>query len=110
MTTTAQLQPTPLVRAGDVVRWRQKRGRVTKTYFVRATSGGHFARYSSTSTLWVSFSGRRVRCYDHAVAIGPERSYAVAAGKLATVSRAPVTVRRVSLAGLRAARPLHTAS
>jgi hypothetical protein len=110
MTATAQLQPAPLVRAGDVVRWSRKRGSATKVVYVRATSGGHFARYSSTSTLWVCFTGRRVRCYDHAVAIGPERSYAVAAGKLTTVSRAPVTVRRVSLAGLREARPWFTAS
>jgi hypothetical protein len=51
-----------------------------------------------------------VRCYDHSVRLGPETEYGVAIGKLARVSRAPVTVRPVSLAGLREARPLHTAS
>jgi hypothetical protein len=99
-----------LVRPGDVVRFSCKRGRTTKVYYVRATTAGYLAQFSSTSTLWCCFAGRRVRCYDHAVAIGPETDYGVAAGKLVTVSRAPLALRRVSLAGLREARPPHTAS
>jgi hypothetical protein len=114
MTATVQLQlqleRAPVVRAGDVVRWSRKHGRTTKVYYVRATSGGHLAQYSPRSTLWVSFTGRRLRPYDHAVAIGPEVSYAVAAGELARVSRQPMAFRPVSLAGLRQAGPWHTAS
>jgi hypothetical protein len=92
------------------VRWRRKRGRTVRTYYVRVTSGGHLARYSPTSTLWVNFTGRRVRSYDFSAVIGPEKSYGVAAGQLATVYRQPVTFGRVSVAGLRAGRPWHTAS
>ena len=112
MTTAVQLQleRDPVVHAGDVVRWTQKRGRTTKVYFARVSSAGYLAHYSLRSTLWLTFAGARVRCYDFSAVIGPETSYSVAIGKLARVSRAPVTLRRVSLAGLRAAVPAHTAS
>lgn len=105
-----QLERAPVVRPGDVVRWSQKRGRVTKTYFARVSSPGRVAQFSPRSTVWVCFRGVPVRCYDHSVQLGPETEYGVAIGKLATVSRQPLALGRASLAGLRAATPWFTAS
>jgi hypothetical protein len=105
-----QLERDARIHAGDVLRFSRKRGRTLKTYYIRATSAGHLAQYSPRSTLWVSFTGRRVRCYDHAVTIGPETEYSVAVGQLTIVSRGPLTLRRAGLAGLTHVRPAHTAS
>jgi len=108
--TGPRLDSAPLVRRGDVVTFSRKHGRATKVYYVRVARQEHRARYSAACREWLTFTGRRLRPYDHAVAIGPEASYAVAAGELTVVYRQPVTFRRLSLADLREARPWHTAS
>ena len=111
MTAVPQLQlERDLVHPGDVLRFSRRHGRTLKTYYVRASSAGHIAQFSLRSTVWCTFTGHRVRCYDHAAVIGAEIEYGIAVGKLVRVSRGPLTLGRASLADLREARPLHTAS
>jgi hypothetical protein len=72
-----QQEPDRLVRRGDVVRFLPRRG-ARRWAYVRVTSDiQRRARYSPRAPEWVTFTGRRVRCYDHAAVIGPECSYDV---------------------------------
>jgi hypothetical protein len=79
----------PLVRRGDVVRFPPRRD-ARRWAYVRVTS--HIqrrARYSARAPEWVTFTGRRLRPYDHRVAIGPERSYSVQVTRLHRLPRRP---------------------
>ena len=84
-----RLEPAPLLRRGDVVRFLPRRG-ARRWAYVRVTSDiARRARYSPRAPEWLTFTGRPVRCYDHRVAIGPEASYDVRVAALHKLPRPP---------------------